>query len=991
MNLKRILCMLLALTLAMGLAVMPCFALDVSALHSYTQPEGYHLFTELPTQANPVTDAKLYLGGAFAQGEDMVFHVMNSSFSSGSATTTTDAAKQYTMTVHYGGVDETYGTYYYLVFTLPDGTAYAFAYAGGYFTQNKIQSNGLPSGGWAAKHRLFYHDDEHFFYHRPSADMTVMKTLKISATSFKFFTDTVANVLKDNTYPVRLYALCSYNDVPGYDAQYHWTGSCTCGAKDGLAEHDTVTDWNLKEAAGHGKVCSCGYVLEAVTAHNTGDSWTEIPDSDIAYAVCTDCGYQVFNEHTHVFADTYQYDAQYHWQACVCGEKNESTAHSFGLWQVVSAPSGTEKGSDKRTCKVCDYFETRESTLRAEDFEPLAAAPKAGTAYFWGVTQLDGAGQPTYFFSGEKLTSNFNTKLDMMSSTAVYADAVSGGYRLYFLNASSQKQYICMGKNAANAYKTYVGIETDAEKATVYTWNSKYNTFVANVVKNANGEILEMVLGAYTSGSTVTTKLSPMTLASLAEEHYFPSHLYAGNYEPNPHDHTYGPWVTVSLPTHLNDQGRDERVCSYCGGVDVRYTTLEAEDFVAIANPPATNVPFYLGATQLQIEGEPTYFFKGAWAPSKYQNMDSTTDIQSAKPMYVEAVNGGLKIYFDDNGVKTYLVLDKMTVSESESVFVQPVTDETKATKFLWNSKYGTFQTHVDGKGDYYIGLYTTEDKEGNVTKYTKLQALLVSGLGRQDRHPAKVYMQSFEAQGHTHSFSSWKNQSYATNLTNQGLQERTCACGYVQARTAVADPSDYMKATAVPGVGVGFYFGATQRQVEGEPTYFFKGSWAPKKYQNMDVSTNMRNAQLMYAQAEEEGFKLYFVDEGVRTYLKVAYMTVGGSEGVFVQPVTNFYQASVFSWNEEYCTFQTHVEDKGDYYIGNYTNKETNYTKLCPLLVSGLGREDRHPAAIYVSRHVRSMPAATGDDTPVAALAVIAVLSLAAVVSLAAKRRKFI
>jgi hypothetical protein len=457
------------------------------------------------------------------------------------------------------------------------------------------------------------------------------------------------------------------------------------------------------------------------------------------------------------------------------------------------------------------------------------------------------------------------------------------------------------------------------------------------------------------------------------------------------HEHNFSKWTVLSIPTNLQDQGMEKRSCSICGCEEIRVTTLSAGDFTASANPPGANVPFYLGATQLQIEGEPTYFFKGGWAPSKYQNMDSTTDMYGAKPMYVEAVNGGLKIYFDDNGVKTYLVLDKMTVSETESVFVQPVTDETKATKFLWNSKYGTFQTHVNGKGDYYIGLYTTEDKEGNVTKYTKLQALLVSGLGRQDRHPAKVYMQSFEAQGHTHSFSSWKNQSYATNLTNQGLQERTCACGYVQARVAVADPSDYMKATAAPGVGVGFYFGATQRQVEGEPTYFFKGSWAPKKYQNMDVSTNMRNAQLMYAEAVEEGFKLYFMDDGVKTYLLLDLMTVAGSEGVFVQPVTNAKKASVFSWNEEYYTFQTHVEGKGDYYIGNYTNKETNYTKLCPLLVSGLGREDRHPAAVYVSRHVRTMPAATGDAAPVAAMAVIAVLSLAAVVSLAAGRRKFI
>lgn len=985
MTYQRIISILLVLCLTVGLVSVPCLALDTSALHSYNQPEGYHLFTALPTAENTVTNATVYLGGAFEENGAMVFHGMNSSFTSGSATTTTDADAQYTITVHYGGVDETYGTYYYLVFTLPNNTAYAFAYASGYFTQNKIQSDGLPSGGWAAKHKLFYHEDEHFFYHRPSADMTVMKGLKISATSFKFFTDTVQNMLKDNTYPVRLYEKCTYDEVAGNDDTHHWSGSCTCGEKNDYAAHDTVTDWNVKEAAGHGKACSCGYVLEALTAHDLPADWTVDPESGIGYALCESCGYKVFQEHEHLFGSQVQYDNVNHWQECICGEKSEAAVHTFGQWEIVEKPlTLTDKGSDKRTCEACAYFETRETSLSVENFGVLTSAPEAGVPFYLGATQQDVENAPTYFFKGTWAPTkyqNMDVAQNMALAAPVYAEEAAGGYKLYFDDNGTKTYLIIANLTVSGSTGVFVQPVTNGEDASIFTWNESYHTFQTTVEGKG-----DYYIGNYTDNGTNYTKLQALLVSGLGREGRFPAKLYSGEYDANPHEHIYGQWVTVTAPTHLSDQGRDERACQICGRTEERFTTLSAEDFAAITKAPATDVPFYLGATQLQIENTPTYFFKGAWAPTKYQNMDVTTQMESAKPMYAEAVNGGYKLYFDNDGVKTYLMIAKMTVSESEGVYVQPVTDAKKASVFMWNQKYGTFQTHVAGKGDYYIGLYSTE-----TIQYTKLQALLVSGLGRDDRHPAKVYMQTFEADGHEHSFSKWKNRSYATHLNDHGVQERVCECGYVEARVAVVGEQDYIPATNPPAAGVGFYLGATQTAVEGEPTYFFKGAWAPKKYQSMDVTTKMTDAALMYAQAVEGGFKLYFMDEGVKTYLMIANMTVAGDEGVYVQPVTSASKASVFTWNYEFCTFQTAVEGKGDYYIGNYSHNGTDYTKLSALLVSGLGRDDRHSAAVYVSKYISDDTPDTGDHTPVMVMIAVTVVSLAAVVSLAVGRKKHI
>lgn len=167
----------------------------------------------------------------------------------------------------------------------------------------------------------------------------------------------------------------------------------------------------------------------------------------------------------------------------------------------------------------------------------LTRAPQANTAYFWGVTQEDMEGEPTYYFNGDKLSSSFGTQLDISSATNVYVDVVEGGYNLYFLNANSEKQYICLGKDAANSYKTYINVVTDVAAATVFTWNTEYNTFVTTVVKDAAGNTVDMVLGAYTSGGTAYYKISGLLLTHLAQEHYFASHLYVEHMS-----HAYDGW-----------------------------------------------------------------------------------------------------------------------------------------------------------------------------------------------------------------------------------------------------------------------------------------------------------------------------------------------------------------------------------------------------------------------------------------------------------------
>ena len=414
MNFKKLFSLLLAVCLMLSLLPATALAVDTTALHNCEVPEGYHLFTDLPTAEKPTTTATLYWGNVLngkLYGMNSTY-TTNSEKTNSSVSTTTDVGGMNTITIHYGGNDATYGDYYYLVFTLENDKSYAVAYGSGFYTQNTIQSNGLPSDGWQYKHQFYYNDQQHIFFHRPSNSKSTMKTPVLFSTDYKIYTNnTVATALSDGKYPIRMYEPCTSNNIAGSNSTHTWSGSCTCGYK-------------------------------------------------------------------------------------------------------------------------FDYLEKTQANYAVETRQP-----QANTAYYWGVTQGDKEGQGTYFFNSGIFTSSFDTQLDMLSATPVYVDVVAGGYHLYYLDTENAKQYICMGKDASNSYKTYIKIENDAAAATVFTWNETYNTFVATVVKDANGNTVDMVLGAYTSGSTAYTKISAMLLTHLAQAHYFPTQLYVEHTE-----HTYEDW-----------------------------------------------------------------------------------------------------------------------------------------------------------------------------------------------------------------------------------------------------------------------------------------------------------------------------------------------------------------------------------------------------------------------------------------------------------------
>jgi hypothetical protein len=64
--------------------------------------------------------------------------------------------------------------------------------------------------------------------------------------------------------------------------------------------------------------------------------------------------------HTHVYGDTWKYDASSHWQECTAndGAIKGKAAHIFGEWKVTKEATATTEGSKERTCTVCGYKAT---------------------------------------------------------------------------------------------------------------------------------------------------------------------------------------------------------------------------------------------------------------------------------------------------------------------------------------------------------------------------------------------------------------------------------------------------------------------------------------------------------------------------------------------------------------------------------------------------------------------------------------------------------
>ena len=125
----------------------------------------------------------------------------------------------------------------------------------------------------------------------------------------------------------------SYGTEWKYDDTNHWH-ECECGDKADIAAH-SASEWIVDTAATetadgakHKECTVCKKVLETAPIPATGSN------------------------HTHSYGTEWKYDDTNHWHECKCGDKADTTAHSF-QWVIDKAATKEATGIKHEECTVC--------------------------------------------------------------------------------------------------------------------------------------------------------------------------------------------------------------------------------------------------------------------------------------------------------------------------------------------------------------------------------------------------------------------------------------------------------------------------------------------------------------------------------------------------------------------------------------------------------------------------------------------------------------
>ena len=269
----------------------------------------------------------------------------------------------------------------------------------------------------------------------------------------------------------------------------------------------------------------------------------------------------------------------------------------------------------------------------------VAEAPAAGKAYKFSLVQ--GNLEKTLYFTGEMSGTYLATTTSAAAAVDVFVEAVEGGYRLYFM-AGDAKTYIDIYE-----YKEgKAGIRLTTEPTATFVWNEELHLFTTNVA----GE--DRYLGTYNTFNTISASATSYITGDNASKigvSQFPAYLYA-----------------------------------------IEYTRTVAE-------APAAGKAYKFSLVQGNLEK--TLYFTGEMSGTY---LATTTSAAAAVDVFVEAVEGGYRLYFMAGDAKTYI--DIYEYKEGKAGI--RLTTEPTAT-FVWNEELHLFTTNVAGE-DRYLGTYNT-------------------------------------------------------------------------------------------------------------------------------------------------------------------------------------------------------------------------------------------------------------------------------------------
>ena len=269
-------------------------------------------------------------------------------------------------------------------------------------------------------------------------------------------------------------------------------------------------------------------------------------------------------------------------------------------------------------------------------------APVAGTSYKFFLTQAE-LGQ-TLYFTGEMSGYYLATSENPTAGVDVTVEEVEGGYHLSFMK-DGVKTYIDIIPREDNPGKVNV-VLTETPTA-VFTWDAERKTMTA-VVGDAT-----WYLGTYSTYNTISASnvsyIEDVTKIGVSQ---FPATFATINFTYTPND------------------------AEAVDGSSYVFALVQAE----------------LGQT-LYFTGEMNGYY-----------LATSTNAAAAAKVTAEAVEGGMRFYFDKAGVKTYI---DIIPREDNPAKVNVVLTEAPTAVFTWDAERKVYTAAV-GESTWYLGTYNT-------------------------------------------------------------------------------------------------------------------------------------------------------------------------------------------------------------------------------------------------------------------------------------------
>ncbi len=471
----------------------------------------------------------------------------------------------------------------------------------------------------------------------------------------------------------------------------------------------------------------------------------------------------------------------------------------------------------------------------------MVTSPVADTAYKLYVEQ-NGLGKTLYFAGSaisETLSYYMKTTEDPTEATDVYLENVDDGYRLYFMN-NGVKTYMDMYND-----DTHYSLKLTTEPSTVYSYNTQYNTLTSYVVDT------DCYMGSYGSNDTIScSKISYIT-------------------------------SSTSYIAHL--------------GTLVEGEAGDSGDTGTQLVPQMVTSPVAGTAYKLYVEqnglSKTLYFAGSAISETLSYYMKTTEDPTEATDVYLENVDDGYRLYFMNNGVKTYMDMYNDDTHYSLKLTTEP------STVYSYNTQYNTLTSYVVDT-DCYMGSYGSNDTIScSKISYITSSTSYISHLGT---------LVEGEAGG-------------------SGDQ------GGADSGSVAADGYGFVDA---PVADTAYKFGMYLTSL-GNDNYYVNGAeTSDQKY--AETTTNVAEAMDIYLEEVTGGYSIYYLDGTTKVYLNV---TPRETDATKVR--INFQTAaegtpSVYTLNTEYKYLQTTVNSTA-YVIGSYTYSGTTYTTMSASLASYL------------------------------------------------------